>query len=150
MPELVLLRHQAGLQQALGCQCRAEWVVELWLGSQGPHSGSWVSSTISLRSVSQKKAETPSGLQATGEVQTRERLAEHSACPLHRHCRRDRSSVRREVKGKLGMGRYLGDPDSALSPPTDHAEPLRPPAVGSSKGTGTQEKEKATAPFSQL
>lgn len=31
MPELVLLRHQTGLQQALVCQCQAKWVVELWL-----------------------------------------------------------------------------------------------------------------------
>lgn len=114
--------------------------------AQGPHSGSWASSTIPLRSVSQKKVETPSGLQATGEVQMRERLAEHSACPLHRHFRQDRSSVRWEAKGKPGMG----DPDGALSPPTDHAGPLRPPAVASSKGTGTEEKEKATPPFSQL
>ena len=95
--------------------------------------------------MSQKKAETPRsicGLQVTGEVQMRERLAEHAACLL-RCFRQDRSSVRREEKVKPGMGGYLGAPDSALSPPIDHAGPLRPPALGIIKRHGRPGKGKS-------
>lgn len=63
MPELVLLRHQAGLQQALGCQCRAEWVVELWLGRESDR----LSATTSAQMRADSKAGDPGIWREEGE-----------------------------------------------------------------------------------